>query len=90
MAKNTCETCRFWSDRIAGCGVTADAPMEAMCLNEHSPFNSMFVPETNWCLGWAENTDGAIDDLDLPFGAYEEGVGKPEEEDKIDEGNTGK
>jgi hypothetical protein len=87
MAKNTCETCRFWSDRIAH---FADAEMEAMCLNEHSPFNSMFVPETNWCLEWAENTDGAIDDLDLPFGAYGEGVGRPEEDDKIDEGDTGR
>jgi hypothetical protein len=87
MAKNTCETCRFWSDRIAH---FADAEMEAMCLNEHSPFNSMFVPETNWCLEWAENTDGAIDDLDLPFGAYGEWVGRPEEDDKIDEGDTGR
>jgi hypothetical protein len=84
---NTCETCRFWSDHIAGVG---DTGMEAMCLNEHSPFNSIFVRETNWRLEWAENTDGAIDDLDLPFGAYEEGVGKPEEEDQIDEADTGK
>jgi hypothetical protein len=76
MAKNTCKTCRFLSDHIAS---STDVGMDAMCLNEHSPFNSMFIPEGNWCFEWAENTDGAIDDLDLPFGAYE-----------IDEGNTGK
>jgi hypothetical protein len=87
MAKNTCETCRFWSDRIAGVG---DTGMEAMCLNEDSPLYSTFVTGNSWCLEWAENTDGTIDDLDLPFGAYGEGVGKPEEEDKIDEGDTGK
>ncbi len=87
---NTCKTCRFWSDRIAWGGLTADAPMEAICLNERSPFNSMYTAETSWCREWAENTVGAIDALALPFGAYVEGVGKPEEEDKLDDDNIGK
>jgi hypothetical protein len=60
---NTCETCRFWSDRIANAGNTG---MEAMCLNEDSPFYSTFVTENSWCPKWDYNAWGAIDELDAP------------------------
>jgi hypothetical protein len=43
---NTCETCRFWSDRIAH---ASDTGREALCLNEASPFYSTFVREKSWC-----------------------------------------
>jgi len=67
---NTCETCRFWSDRIAHAG---DTEMEAMCLNEDSPFYSTFVTENSWCPKWDYNAWGAIDELEPP---------DPEEEDQ--------
>jgi len=60
---NTCETCRFWSDRIAG---NCDTGMEALCLNEDSPFYSTFVTENSWCPKWDYNAWGAIDELGAP------------------------
>jgi hypothetical protein len=65
----TCETCRYWSELV----VRSWGPklsLEALCLNREGPFYSLFCRGTQRCPSWASGHLGAIDDPDLPEGAY--------------------
>jgi hypothetical protein len=60
MIPKTCRTCRYWSER---CAKAIDGgPMEALCLESHSPYASQYTIGNESCDRWAENTYGAIDD----------------------------
>ena len=57
---NTCETCRFWSERLAwceGCG-----PVKAYCLGKGGPLYGKYTTGRQGCAVWAENHSGAVDD----------------------------
>jgi hypothetical protein len=72
-----CETCRYWSElAIRSAGLKHS--LEALCLNREGPFYSRFCGGAERCPSWASGHLGAIDDPDLPEGAYaNQGVAEP-------------
>lgn len=72
----TCETCRYWSSRLAqsiGCG-----PVEAYCLSDDSPFQRSWVRADATCQHHAPGRP--VDDE-----AIEEGPGELASEQERDE-----
>jgi hypothetical protein len=66
-----CENCRYWSEQI----VRSLGPkhlIEAICLNREGPFYVVFCCGARRCSAWSSGHLGAIDDPDLPDGAYTE------------------
>ena len=64
-----CKTCRYWSELIVRYG-GPNRSLEALCLNREGPFYSLFCRGAQRCQTWASGHLGAIDDPDLPEGAY--------------------
>lgn len=56
----TCETCRFWSERVAYC--MGGGPMNALCLAKDGPHSSKYTTGRQSCPKWREATCGAVDD----------------------------
>jgi hypothetical protein len=72
-----CKTCRYWSELIVRYG-GPNRSLEALCLNREGPFYSLFCRGAQRCQTWASGHLGAIDDPDLPEGAYaNQGVAEP-------------
>jgi hypothetical protein len=72
-----CETCRYWSE-LAMRSPGPKHSLEALCLNREGPFYRRFCRGAERCPSWASGHLGAIDDPDLPEGAYaNEGVAEP-------------
>jgi len=60
MTPKICETCRYWSERVAFC--EGGGPLNALCLSRSSPQNSRYTTGGYTCDAWAKNTCGAVDD----------------------------
>jgi hypothetical protein len=43
---------------------------EAVCLNKKGPFAGRLREGCDWCRGWEDGALGAIDNPNLPTGAY--------------------
>jgi hypothetical protein len=72
-----CETCRYWSE-LAIRSLGPKHSLEALCLNREGPFYRRFCRGAESCPSWASGHLGAIDDPDLPEGAYaNQGVAEP-------------
>ena len=64
-----CETCRYWSE-LAMRSPGPQHSLEALCLNREGAFYRRFCRGAERCPSWASGHLGAIDDPDLPEGAY--------------------
>ena len=67
--EKTCETCRYWSELVVRARGT-NRSIEAICLNREGPFYSLLCRGDQLCSRWISGHLGAIDDPDLPEGAY--------------------
>ncbi len=54
-----CDTCRFWSERLAFC--EGGGPVKAMCLCTGGPKDNEYTAGDNFCGGWKSGHYGAID-----------------------------
>jgi hypothetical protein len=72
-----CETCRYWSELVIR-SLGPKHSLKALCLNHEGPFYGRFCRGAERCPSWASGHLGAIDDPDLPEGAYaSQGVAEP-------------
>jgi hypothetical protein len=75
MTEENCENCRYWSELVVKCQ-GAGYEIQALCLNQKGPFHARYRDAGQWCHTWADGADGAVDDPDLPPGAYGEAAVK--------------
>lgn len=55
----TCESCRFWSERLAYC--EGCSPVKAWCFGKGGPHYGKYTIGTQTCDKWAANYLGAVD-----------------------------
>ncbi len=53
-----CETCRFWSDKLAQ---AMGGPMEAYCLSQDGPLKARYTRALESCTAWQDAPLGAVD-----------------------------
>jgi hypothetical protein len=75
MTGENCENCRYWSELVVKCQ-GAGHEIQALCLNQKGPFHARYRDAGQWCHTWADGAFGAVDDPDLPPGAYGEAAVK--------------
>jgi hypothetical protein len=67
--REDCKTCRYWSALVVRWRGGMHE-FEALCLNKKGPFAGRLREGGDWCRGWDDGALGAIDNPNLPPGAY--------------------